>query len=472
MINKKKPHLAVDVTTLTKWNRPPVGIVRTQLEFVNYLIEEDPTALYFKFNDNRDDLLEVTQIEIEKIIFDLLNFEDKKSNITSHRIKFDLKSSIFKITIFQKVIEVYKRDGIKSVLKKSYLKISSPMLNSFLKRVYLKLFSNQQLIGDSIDLRVIPNEIRHSKIINPSFLTSDTTVVSMGLDWDHSNYSLLFWLKKKIGFKFVSTFYDAIPVTHPDLVASHDFSKMFFSHIYYLLHLSDKIFCISDYSKNQLIQIADQHYIADLPILKTIHLGDSVSEKKFIETTLNRPHKKSNYILYVSTIEARKNHKLLLSVWKNLMREKELDLPDLVLVGMMGWGVDEFKEIYKSDKDLQKTVHLYHDVEDRELVSLYRNAKFTLFPSFVEGWGLGAVESMIYGKPSIISNTPALIEATQSLMPFIEAEDIKGWEDMIRLFIKEPNEIEKLQEIIKNRFKSRSWREFAQEFEKFAKDKA
>ena len=49
MLDKK--YIVLDVTTLLKWNRSPVGIIRTQLEFTNYLLNNNSNVVYFKFNE-------------------------------------------------------------------------------------------------------------------------------------------------------------------------------------------------------------------------------------------------------------------------------------------------------------------------------------------------------------------------------------------------------------------------------------
>lgn len=240
--------------------------------------------------------------------------------------------------------------------------------------------------------------------------------------------------------------------------------------MYYLVHLSDKVFCISDFSKEQLQDICKEHMIQDIPLLKTIHLGDSIVAQQHQKSLhKKRPHH-SKYVMYVSTIEARKNHKLLLDVWSKLCLNTEDDMPHLVLVGMMGWGIDDVLKLYQENSTLKNSVHFYHDVSDEELSYLYQNALFTVFPSFVEGWGLGAVESLIYGKPCLISNCPALIEATQGLMPSLDPNAMQEWVECIQIWYRKPEVLEELKEKICKQFKPKSWKQFGQEFEYFIKE--
>lgn len=471
MENKK--YFVVDVTTLLKWNRSPVGIIRTQLEFTYYLLSNISDVVYCRFNDTKDNILEVSKEEIQDKVEQLLNFKNVPitHNITS---QVSVKTGNKYFLLLKKVVNVYKYEGLQSLLIKICKKKCPSKLKDFVKKLYIK-FANQQLSIQTLQEQpkdfgslMFAPEIYQTSQLNIPFLTENALVISMGLDWDYSNYPLLYWLKQKIGFEFVGSFYDGIPVVNPELVQSYYFSQKFFSHLYYLIHLSDRIFCISDFSKNQMVKICQKHNILNVPILKTIHLGDGVFKNPTQQNFAPRKHKR-DYVLYVSTIESRKNHILLLKVWQKLQQEKFVDLPDLVLVGMMGWGIDELLSLYKEDKDLQKIVHFYHDVDDDELVYIYQNSKFTVFPSFVEGWGLGALESMLYGKPCVISDCDALLEATQGLMPSASPNDIDLWSEIIRKFSTDENILNSYKKVINEKFKSRTWEEFSIDFAQFAK---
>lgn len=470
MENEK--YFVVDVTTLLKWNRSPVGIIRTQLEFTNYVLNSTEDTLYFKFNDSKDNLSLVDKEDVQRKVEQLLNFKHIQVEPRVESIKTTRVINKY-LVLLKKIVDIYKYEGVRSLLIKVCKWICLPRLKKIAKKLYIKLLSNrpttpkhEEQFQDFSSLICAP-EIHLAAQLTPHFLKENAIVISMGLDWDNSNYPMLFWLKNHIGFEFVGSFYDGIPVINPELVQSYYFSQKFFSHLYYLIHLSDRVFCISDYSKNQMVSICHQHNIQNVPRLKTVHLGDSVYKKKGKLEFAPRKHKK-DYVLYVSTIETRKNHLLLLKVWQKLQREV-CDLPDLVFVGMMGWGVDELLDFYRADRNLQGAVHFYHDVHDEELVSIYQNSKFTVFPSFVEGWGLGAVESMLYGKPCIISNCDALLEATQGLMPSASPANIDEWSEIIKEFSNNENTLISYKKVIHDKFKSRTWNEFSEDFAQFAK---
>ena len=425
----------IDITTLMKWNRPPVGIIRVLLEIVKYSLN-DLFTKYFCFNSTKDDMKIIEREIILELVERLSNLHHRENQTDNNQYFEEIRM----LLEFSSQTEVGADD---------FLPFHDGQLSS--------LFGSEVLIAKNMN----------------SFFESQDTIVSVGLDWDSSNYPILHWLKKRIGFTFVGAFYDGIPVVAPHLVQSYGFSQMFFQHIYNLIHLSDKIFSISHFSENQLRGIIDDHQIEKIPDIATIYLGNSEEKSLFVEDNYSyksREHA-TRYAIYVSTIETRKNHKLLLEVWKRMIDLKIPNIPDLVCVGMWGWGIEELRERYFNDKDLQKYIHFYDNVNDEELSHLYKHAMFSLFPSFMEGWGLGAVESMTYGVPSIISTAPALIEATQNLMPTADPEDPEAWIIEISKILNEPEYLLSLGMSIKESFERKTWTKFSKEFYSFVLEK-
>jgi alpha-1,3-rhamnosyl/mannosyltransferase len=115
-----------------------------------------------------------------------------------------------------------------------------------------------------------------------------------------------------------------------------------------------------------------------------------------------------SYILVVSTLEPRKNFRLVVDAYLMLDRKIKEQFP-LVIVGMNGWEMSQF------DKDLEKLkgqgyLRMLGYVPDEDLPLLYSAAKLFLYPSFYEGFGLPPLESMACGTPVITSNVSSLPE--------------------------------------------------------------
>src|SRR5438067_9577160 len=92
------------------------------------------------------------------------------------------------------------------------------------------------------------------------------------------------------------------------------------------------------------------------------------------------------YVLFVATVEGRKNHRLMLDVWRRMVETGD-DPPYLVCVGRLGWKSEAFlAELVESDY-LNGKVILLQDVSDADLGLLYSRCLFTVCPSLYEGWG-------------------------------------------------------------------------------------
>jgi glycosyltransferase involved in cell wall biosynthesis len=153
------------------------------------------------------------------------------------------------------------------------------------------------------------------------------------------------------------------------------------------------------------------------------------------------------FVLYCSTIEVRKNHIMLLNLWDRLRQSLPWGrLPRLIIVGRWGWGVDAVRLMIERNWRLAPHVRVIEQVCDHSLSWLYRNARFTVFPSFTEGFGLPAVESLRAGTPVVVSNCAALVEATEGLMPAIDPYDLPAWRREIETLCLDDARLEALRE--------------------------
>ncbi len=117
-------------------------------------------------------------------------------------------------------------------------------------------------------------------------------------------------------------------------------------------------------------------------------------------------------MLFVSTLESRKNHLGALRAWRDLIDRRGVwNVPKLVCVGNRGWLNDAVHSTLASDQTLRSRVKLLSRLSDTELAALYRNCLFSLYPSHYEGWGLPITESLCHGKTVLCSNAPSHLEA-------------------------------------------------------------
>jgi glycosyltransferase involved in cell wall biosynthesis len=132
---------------------------------------------------------------------------------------------------------------------------------------------------------------------------------------------------------------------------------------------------------------------------------------------------KSPFALFVGVIEPRKNVEGIIKAFERLHETHSTDL-DLVLVGRNGWlfeGTE--RSIVHSTARLR--IHRLHFVSDTELVSLYRSARFFVYPSFYEGYGSPVAEAMACGLPTITSNNSSLQEIGGRSVMLVDPHNIE-----------------------------------------------
>lgn len=133
-----------------------------------------------------------------------------------------------------------------------------------------------------------------------------------------------------------------------------------------------------------------------------------------------------DYALCVGTIESRKNHIVALHAWRRLIELHGADnVPDLVCVGRLGWHADAFLEEMVMTKGLGgKVSMLTGNVSDADVAALYRHARFTVYPSSYEGWGLPVSESLAFGVPVVSADNSSLREAGGESAIYVSTGDV------------------------------------------------
>lgn len=233
-------------------------------------------------------------------------------------------------------------------------------------------------------------------------LEKDDIIILLGEQWLFKEcIPQLKELRNQRGVKVVSFIYDLVPFFMPELYWDN-FPEIYQKCINDLVDISDLLFVISENTKNDLIKFCPQ--IKKNQNIERIRLGENLP-------TIEGDYDLENFILCVGTIQPRKNHLLLLMVWRRLILEKGDLCPTLVLVGKIGWHVDELIYFLKETPLLNSKVKIIEDADDNELGALYSKCKFSVYPSIYEGWGLPIRESLSYGKFCIASNSSSMIEA-------------------------------------------------------------
>jgi glycosyltransferase involved in cell wall biosynthesis len=129
----------------------------------------------------------------------------------------------------------------------------------------------------------------------------------------------------------------------------------------------------------------------------------------------------------LGTIEGRKNHALLLSMWRRMLDERSAaQVPRLVIVGRRGWQADEvFARLDR--REFGDRVAEVGSLDDRRLAEALVGARVLLFPSFAEGYGIPLTEALAAGVPVIASDLPVFREIGQGAPELLPPDDAAAW---------------------------------------------
>ena len=209
-----------------------------------------------------------------------------------------------------------------------------------------------------------------------------------------------FTIPKNIKGKIIITIYDTVFFTVPETMG--DMKTI--SEYRYAAEKSDLIITISESAKSDIIK----HFNVSEEKIKIVTPG--IDLHKYSKSELENIRKKynlpQNYILYLGTIEPRKNIERIVKSFKRYKQEINDDLK-LVIVGKKGWKYDNIMKLIES-MGTDIIITGYIDEEDK--VPIYKLAQIFVFPSLYEGFGMPILEAMASGTPVITSNISSMPE--------------------------------------------------------------
>lgn len=203
--------------------------------------------------------------------------------------------------------------------------------------------------------------------------------------------------------RLAAIFHDAIPLQYPDIIWPHSVAR----HSLYMRDLVrfQHVFSVSAASQTDLVNHWKELKFPSQPSVSTIYLGADFFDRSSKSWT-HRPQE-IPLILNIGILEPRKNQSQLLDLARSLWDEGFVF--ELHFVGRINPHFG--KPIEKKIKQAKKAgcpVYLHSKQSDDALLNLYSKARFTVFNSFAEGFGLPVVESLWLGVPCISTNLPSL----------------------------------------------------------------
>jgi glycosyltransferase involved in cell wall biosynthesis len=270
----------------------------------------------------------------------------------------------------------------------------------------VKPYANLKFVP--IPIKVTNFLIRYPKLFLPLFERS------FGLtDIFHGTNYTVFPFRKS---RQVMTIYDVTFIRYPQY--SNTIVQGYADRVRRCLQWTDLVLTISESSKRDIVQYLgfDADRIVVTPLASRYGIGYQKTVPGFKGYDLNRP-----FILFVSTIEPRKNLIGLIEAFDRLKRTQKIE-HDLVLVGQKGWLYEPIFERIAQSPYRDNIYHLDY-LPDDIVAEFYRRADVFVYPSHYEGFGLPVLEAMTLGAPVVCSNSSSLPEVAGDAAIMIDAGD-------------------------------------------------
>jgi glycosyltransferase involved in cell wall biosynthesis len=168
---------------------------------------------------------------------------------------------------------------------------------------------------------------------------------------------------------------------------------------------ADLLLTVSEYSGSRI----SEHFKINKD--KIFVVPNGILEK-FFDRSVDFPDIRSKYgldkyLLYVSRIEPRKNHSLLIKAFQELKMEDHGY--KLIMIGTRSIPCRELESVLEElPEKTRKSILFLEDIKNDELISFYRNCSLFIYPSVAEGFGIPALEAMATGASIICSRATAM----------------------------------------------------------------
>jgi glycosyltransferase involved in cell wall biosynthesis len=436
--------LVLDISSTCSWTGPPVGIVRVEQELIRYAIAARPDVVFaFHHPSLGDRTLNPAwfgTVTGSRGMIDSIHFQ----RLRLRGLRRWLPSRYPAVTALER---------LRLCAESRAVRRTAHLMQQAL------LFGHRPPYFDAHGDRqdVVPIDLA---LGSPLSLGPRDILLTAGYSWLNHEIDAFVARKRRLGFRWTALCYDLIPLLYPAFYFEHDVDGFRRYWVSAFAH-ADCIIFNAHRVEADARAFCDQAGIrigrsAVVPLGYEPH-APRVEGDRSLPPFLD--HRR--FALFVSTIEPRKGHDLLLRVWRRLLAEgvPQRHRFNLVLVGRRGWKVDAvLREIDELAGD-QGMLRHFSDLSDPDLASLHENAAFCLYPSIYEGFGLPVIEAFSHGRAVIASRGGALLETVGGLSPCLDPLDEGAWYACLREWIENPAAYQPIEEKIRSSFSHPTWRD-------------
>lgn len=236
---------------------------------------------------------------------------------------------------------------------------------------------------------------------------------SIDVFWGCANY-----LPRGLGScRNVLTVLDLVPQLYPETMS---FKHRLFHNLYFSNSLAraDRLVTISQGSRHRIAQTFGKSVDAVVYPCVSEQFGTVSPEE--VKRVRNQFGLRDSFLLAVATLEPRKNLTALIDALILLKAERQIKVPDLVLVGQAGWKARALSRMIAKARSAGVRIVLTGFVSDRDLRGLYAASAACVFPSVYEGFGMPVLEALACGTHVLASDVPEIREAGAAYATYFE----------------------------------------------------
>ena len=432
--------LLIDLSTLVRWHGPPVGIARCQQKYAEFAFKHIEDIQFTLFDPRCREFRSITKAEGWEILDGKLKVDmTMMPDLNPHRRHFVDRVPEWLRPAFWWITR--SRRKFPTLLEGYRLRTRSSKWAAWIEKlqaVFITAKHRNLYYGEDGTRNRCP---RFEDLVGPAIsLGPHDTTLAIQTDWIHTDIAAIAERKRKGGSRHVILCHDIIPIQFPEWYSVPDAAGF---KTYY-----DLAFATADrvmFTSNQTAKDATAYCRSigvEIKDSAVVPMGSDIAPKMASGVALPAMLEMEKYALFVSTIEPRKNHRLLVEAWRGLILSGVISRSGfkLVFVGRRGWMMGSFFQDIADDPVLKGTVIHLENVDDAKLARLYLDAGFCLYPPKFEGFGLPIVEALSYGKALLVANAGPMPEIAGDFAIPVDPDAPEAWADAMQKWIENPGE--------------------------------
>jgi glycosyltransferase involved in cell wall biosynthesis len=297
-------------------------------------------------------------------------------------------------------------------------------------------------------------------------LLPGATLASLGNAWGIEDYFRgLRLLRRQVPLRYAAFVHDCVPLLMPEHCL--DLTARLYGRWFASLALhADILMANSQATASDVRRFAGSLGLHAEPCVVPLAAAPPPPEAEALAAAeaLDTPPPDEPFVLFVATLESRKNHLMVFQAWLDLARKLgEAAVPRLICVGRPGWRAEGALGLLERAPVLRRKVSVISGVSDLALAGLTARCLFTVYNSFHEGWGLPVSESLAAGKLCVVPAHSGLLESGAAGAVFFRPGDLPALVEALARLVTDPAHRAALEARIDRAAATRPWTEAAGE---------